>query len=723
MDVLTEHTPMTRLLRDRGAFDRHPFVLIDVGCAGGIDGAWRAFGPTLVAHAYDPDVAACEDAQAREPFEGVRYHARHVGLPDSDPFVQRRREDAASWPNTNIWDRITAGYLAERAANRPPAAPAPPPAAPRRMADPSDVIGVGDIVRIEGLTTVDFLKIDVDGPDLEVLASAREVLTTSRVLGVGMEVNWFGSANPTEHTFHNTDRLLREEGFTLFGLTVRGYSRTDLPSPFEREAFAYTRFGQPYQGDAIYLRDLAADHLAGTAAEYPTEKLIKLACLYELAGLPDCAAEVLNHFERRLWALEDRRALLDALTPPLLGEELSYRRYLARFEHEPELFLPSAESPPPAQAGAPASGAAVTRSDRLKRRIGRQNATLRSHYATIRSLRGRRVGREDPEEGLAARLRSDFLHRAPNGLIHSVAEGLAHARPLGLDPGWQQRLPGDDEGQLTLLRRDIWAHYREHRIDRPIDFRWYERLRIRLYLGNDLSLCLYVLGAFEPNEFVFLRSALEPGMAVLDGGANEGLFSLYAGRRVGSTGTVLAVEPSTREFERLEANIALNRLGNARTFKVALGSRVGEALLAVAKSRHAGMNTIDAGDPGGSLADWASSRETVDVETVDELVARSGLERLDLVKLDVEGSEVDALDGAMATIERFQPTILLEAEEARLASQGRSKQDLVHALGELGYELWVFDADSAQLRRANLPLEPEGNAIAAPRGWRPPLLS
>lgn len=110
------------------------------------------------------------------------------------------------------------------------------------------------------------------------------------------------------------------------------------------------------------------------------------------------------------------------------------------------------------------------------------------------------------------------------------------------------------------------------------------------------------------------------------------------------------------------------------------------------------------------------------LETIDQLVARSDLDRLDLVKLDIEGSEVDALDGATATIERFHPTIMLEAEEARLASQGRSKEDLARALDELGYELWVFDAASAQLRAANRPLEPEGNGIAAPRGWRPPVL-
>ena len=223
-------------MRKRGAFDRAPFVLIDAGCSGGIDDAWRAFGPSLVAHAYDPDVAACEDLQARERFEHVHYHARHVGLPETHPFVRQRAEDATQWPNTNIWGRVTAGYLAGRAQPTAPAVWAAPP----QMADPSAVIGVDEIVRTENLSTVDFLKIDVDGPDVDVLESAREILTTSRVLGVGMEVNWFGSANPTEHTFHNTDRLLREQGFTLFGMTVRRYSRTDLPAPFEKEAFAYS---------------------------------------------------------------------------------------------------------------------------------------------------------------------------------------------------------------------------------------------------------------------------------------------------------------------------------------------------------------------------------------------------------------------------------------------------------------------------------------------------
>jgi hypothetical protein len=112
----------------------------------------------------------------------------------------------------------------------------------------------------------------------------------------------------------------------------------------------------------------------------------------------------------------------------------------------------------------------------------------------------------------------------------------------------------------------------------------------------------------------------------------------------------------------------------------------------------------------------------VPLETIDALVSRCGLQRLDVVKLDIEGSEVDALEGALTAIARFRPLVLLEVEEPRLASQGRTKQELVQAVEAVGYELWVFDRDSAQLRHAE-PAVPDGNAVAAPRGWEPPVMS
>ena len=92
------------------------------------------------------------------------------------------------------------------------------------------------------------------------------------------------------------------------------------------------------------------------------------------------------------------------------------------------------------------------------------------------------------------------------------------------------------------------------------------------------------------------------------------------------------------------------------------------------------------------------------------------------MKLDVEGSEVAALEGGRSTIERFRPVLLVEVEAERLASQGRDKDELLQLLDELGYEPYVFDAEIAQLRAPNLPAEPEGNVVALPAGLDPPRL-
>jgi hypothetical protein len=214
-----------------------------------------------------------------------------------------------------------------------PAVPAP------AVADAPALVGVSQFVAEAKLDTVDFLKVDTDGTDFEVLISAADVFASHRLLGVAVESNWAGRTNATENTFHNTDRFLRQHGFALFSVSVRPYSRRDLPAPFLHAAGPHpTRFGQPFQGDAVYLRDLAAPEQRELAGAYPLTKLAKLACLFELFRLPDCAAEVLNVFADRFAEAVDTELLLDALTPPLRGRALGYREYLAAFERDPELF-------------------------------------------------------------------------------------------------------------------------------------------------------------------------------------------------------------------------------------------------------------------------------------------------------------------------------------------------------------------------------------------------
>jgi len=310
-----------------------------------------------------------------------------------------------------------------------------------------------------------------------------------------------------------------------------------------------------------------------------------------------------------------------------------------------------------------------------------------------------------------------FLERAPRWALRRVAERNACVRPLGLQPGWYFGVADEDTSREAAFRRELSRYYRDEHILDPIVVRWYEGLKLRLYLGTDMSHCLYIGGSFEPNEFVFLRSVLRPGMVFLDGGANDGVYSLYAARRVGDSGRVIAIEPSSREYERLLSNLRLNKIGNVEALGVALGEAPGSAVLAIAEEGHEGQNTI--GERVSNPTVETRAHETVRVETIDGLVDELGLERVDVVKLDVEGSELRALAGGRTTIERFQPLLQVEIEEERLASQETTKEVVLDLLDSLGYRAYVFDSGTGQLRPPIDPDEPEGNVIAGPAAWHP----
>ena len=126
--------------------------------------------------------------------------------------------------------------------------------------------------------------------------------------------------------------------------------------------------------------------------------------------------------------------------------------------------------------------------------------------------------------------------------------------------------------------------------DSPV--RWHGSTTVDLTLGNDNSLCLYVCGSFEPNEFAFLDRVLRPGMVFVDVGANDGYYTLFAARRVGPSGRVVAAEPSSRERAHLQRNLGRNGLDNVSVVPAAIGAAAGLADLHLAHGVHAGHNTL-----------------------------------------------------------------------------------------------------------------------------------
>ncbi|MFC7473177.1 FkbM family methyltransferase [Dankookia sp. GCM10030260] len=142
---------------------------------------------------------------------------------------------------------------------------------------------------------------------------------------------------------------------------------------------------------------------------------------------------------------------------------------------------------------------------------------------------------------------------------------------------------------------------------------------------------------------------------VLDVGANIGLSALALAPLL-PQGRILACEPSPRTVAALRRTLALNGLeARVAVEAVAVGAAAGEAAFHAAE-HSAGAHLLDPGTLGGA----ALPQVTVPVETVDALVARHGLARLDLIKIDVEGFETEVLDGARATLARFRPLVFAE---------------------------------------------------------------
>lgn len=338
MEGSTDQVRTLPLLREAGLLSDNPFVLLDAGCSGGIDAVWRIFGEELVAYGFDPQRSECLRLQAAETRPRVEYVPAFVGLPKDHPFLVRRaQEDSRIKAHFEPWSRLSTAEAVRLGAH----------ASQQSQPIFEDWVSLDTIVPLDAfvrdrkLSTVDFIKIDVDGTDLDVALSAESVTRSHQILGFAIEVNWTGSHLETENSFHNIDRNMRRMGYSLVGATHRTYSRRDLPAPFQFDVLAQTHGGQPIQGDVIYLRDAASDHDTWLwGIPLGPHKLLKLLALYEMFRLPDMAAELLNAYRGMLAGLVDVDCLLDALTPPRDGRPQSYREYIAAFRADPTCLLP-----------------------------------------------------------------------------------------------------------------------------------------------------------------------------------------------------------------------------------------------------------------------------------------------------------------------------------------------------------------------------------------------
>ena len=181
-------------------------------------------------------------------------------------------------------------------------------------------------------------------------------------------------------------------------------------------------------------------------------------------------------------------------------------------------------------------------------------------------------------------------------------------------------------------------------------------LRINPSEDAGVELSLHETGTYEKGILTFLQSNLRKGDCFVDVGANIGLMSIFASNCVGNEGQVLAYEAHPKTAELLKENIGLNQLLNIQVCQYALGSEEGQTKI---------YDNWQINRGGASLIVKTNDSIAFDIEIhqLDNKIPTNLQPKI--IKIDVEGFELEVLKGASETIKRFQPILIVEFSEIR----------------------------------------------------------
>jgi FkbM family methyltransferase len=210
-------------------------------------------------------------------------------------------------------------------------------------------------------------------------------------------------------------------------------------------------------------------------------------------------------------------------------------------------------------------------------------------------------------------------------------------------------------------------------------------LRLRLRLSEHMESRIFWFGSYSRDVLRVLAARLRPGDVFFDVGANIGEITLHAAKRVRPRGAVFAIEPHPGNAARLAGHVRANALGDVTIVESAVGSREGVLPLYAPSARgRDGLNN------SGLYTAYATRERDVEigrvnVTTIDAIVAARGIARVDALKIDIEGGERDAIEGAEETLRRFRPWLVLEVNRETCEAAGYAPETLLAQLRTLGY--------------------------------------
>ncbi len=253
-----------------------------------------------------------------------------------------------------------------------------------------------------------------------------------------------------------------------------------------------------------------------------------------------------------------------------------------------------------------------------------------------------------------------------------------------------------------IIKDEMWlANFDENQI--CFQHSLNDEIKITLY--KDSLLCKFIFFSFEEAEIAFLKKFLSKGNIFFDIGANIGLFSLYAANIVGDEGKVHGFEPTPTTFSRLKENVDLNSYTNV------ISKNIGLSNLNQTLQFHISTNGYDAWNSFANLNELVNS-ETIQIPTItlDQYIVDNQIKHIDLMKIDVEGWELNVLKGATKLLTSSDaPTLLVEFTETNAFAAGYYCGELFDYVQSFGYKWYSYDVKTnslqPQIKKLHYPYE------------------
>jgi FkbM family methyltransferase len=271
---------------------------------------------------------------------------------------------------------------------------------------------------------------------------------------------------------------------------------------------------------------------------------------------------------------------------------------------------------------------------------------------------------------------------------------------------WQQI--GLDYGSQRLAKLPWqWTHLE---IDNPSTYIPFDRDILLATFASLQSLttrCLLAEGDWFERELEFWRQYIQPDMNVIDIGANVGIYTFSAARRIGADALVYAIEPFSRSIDCLNETCQLNQIENVKIFRNAIHDRDCQSQLVLQASSEFNYLATD-----NRTIDQDPETEEITCMKIDTFVQQQAIDRIDIIKISTEGNELAVLIGCEQTLSKFAPTIIYNS----YTSQGVNLAAAEYLL-DRGYELFRYQPYLQQL----IPLVNESDfsevtkAIAIPK--------